>query len=389
MSTNAARTAIIAGGGIGGLAVAWALARYGWQVRVHERSPEIREIGAGILLMNNSISIFEHYGFADLILSDAVAYEGSLRLEHDGRLIQRSDLRGEYRWMGVTRSALVLGLAEAARRQGVEIITDSEAVDIDPGGTLTLANGTVEQADLVIAADGFRSKLRDQLGLTVRASDRRSGATRLLIKRTDAESEPIFREYWSGRRRVGIGPVASDLTYTYLSCPHSDARGCAMPIDIESWRGEFPGIPEFFDRVAEPLGIARHSYAHAVVRKWSNGRAAVLGDAAHAFPPALGQGAGIAIANGYALARVLDGEPDIAVALQQWEQRFRWVADQTQRWSLRIDSLTTQWPRPLSLVRRAMLWGIGQLSAMNSRVRVADRIDLAGPKFDQPGSHAP
>ena len=377
------RTAVIAGGGIGGLAVGWALARYGWQVRVHERGPEIREIGAGILLMSNSISIFEHYGFADLILARAIAYEGSLRLEHDGRLIQRSDLRGDYRWMGVTRSDLVLGLAEAARRQGVEIITDSEAVGIDPTGTLTLANGAVERADLVIAADGFRSVLRDQLGLTMRASDRRSGATRLLIKRTDAESEPIFREYWSGRRRVGIGPVAPDLTYAYLSCPHSDARGCAMPIDIDSWRAAFPGIPDFFDRLANPHSIARHSYAHAVVSKWSHGRAVVLGDAAHAFPPALGQGAGIAITNGYALARMLDREGDIEMALRDWEQRFRWIADQTQTWSLRIDSLTTQWPRPLSFVRRAMLWGIGQLSAMNSRVRVADRIDLAGPKFDR------
>ena len=221
--------------------------------------------------------------------------------------------------MVVTRSDLVLGLAEAARREGVEIITNSEAVDIDASGTLTLANGTVEEADLVIAADGFRSKLRDQLGLTVRASDRRSGATRLLIKRTDAESDPIFREYWSGRRRVGIGPVAPDLTYTYLSCPHSDARGCAMPIDIESWRHEFPGIADFFDRVADPLGIARHSYAHAVVRKWSKGRAVVLGDAAHAFPPALGQGAGIAIANGYALARMLEPTNDIEATLRDWE----------------------------------------------------------------------
>ena len=286
---------------------------------MHERSPEIREIGAGILLMSNSISIFEHYGVADLILERAIPYEGSLRLEHDGRLIQRSDLRGAYRWMGVTRSDLVLGLAEAARRQGVDIITNSEAVGIDPKGAVTLANGSVEEADLVIAADGFRSVLRDELGLTVRASDRRSGATRLLIQRTEAESEPIFREYWSGRRRVGIGPVAPDLTYAYLSCPHSDSRACAMPIDIDSWREAFPGIPDFFDRLAEPLSIARHSYAHAVVRKWSRGRAAVLGDAAHAFPPALGQGAGIAITNGYALARMLEAEPDIETALRDWE----------------------------------------------------------------------
>ena len=377
------RTAEIGGGGIAGLATGWALARYGWRVRVHERSPEISEIGAGIYLMNNSASIFEHYGIADLIFERGVLLRATERLERDGRLIHRSNLCHEDRWIGVTRSDLVLGLAEAARREGVEIVADSEAVDIDPSGTLTLASGETRRADLVIAADGYRSVLRDRLGVTVRATERRSGATRLLFERTEAEAEPVLREYWSGRRRIGIGPTSLDLSYAYLSCPHSDARGCAIPIDIESWQRAFPGISEFFERLREPLGIARHSYAHAVVSSWSRGHAAVLGDAAHAFPPALGQGAGIAISNGYALARTLDRERDLLSGLRLWEQRFRWVADQTQTWSLRIDSLTTQWPRSLSMARRSLLWGIGHLSAINRRVRVADRVDLAGPKFDR------
>src|SRR5690606_2466918 len=108
---------------------------------VHERSPEIREIGAGIYLMNNSCSIFDHYGIADLIFRPGVPLKATERLEHDGRLIQRHITRDIDRWIGVTRSDLVQGLAEAARREGAEIRTGSEGADVDPTGRLVLASG--------------------------------------------------------------------------------------------------------------------------------------------------------------------------------------------------------------------------------------------------------
>ncbi|MGE3150437.1 MAG: FAD-dependent oxidoreductase [Pseudorhodoplanes sp.] len=375
------RSAEIAGGGIAGLAIGWGLARYGWRVRIHERASEIREIGAGILLMNNSLSIFDHYGIADLILHRAVPISATERREYDGRLIERRALPGADRWTAVPRADLVNGLAEAARREGAEIITNSTAVSADPSGTLTLESGEVARADLVIAADGFRSRLRDQLGLTLFAKERGSGATRLLLPRTKAEAEPIAREYWSGKMRVGITPCTPDITYVYMSCPNDDLRGAAVPIDAAYWQDAFPGIPDFFHRMPQVLAVTRHPYAHAVSRAWSNGQAALIGDAAHSFPPTLGQGAGMAIFNGYALVRMLEKGNDISETLKEWETRFRWVADRTQRWSLAIDALTTHWPRPLSVMRRSILWAIGRSKKLNSRVRVADRIRLVGAHF--------
>ncbi|MFO0996693.1 MAG: NAD(P)/FAD-dependent oxidoreductase [Alphaproteobacteria bacterium] len=372
------RTAEIAGGGIAGLSVAWALARYGWRVRVHERGPEIREIGAGIFLMNNSLSIFEHYGIADLILRRAVRLRASERRERDGSLIQRRTLSDSDRWLVLPRSDLVLGLAEAARREGVEIATGSLVTHADADGTIHLADGTACQADLVVGADGFHSQVRDRLRLAIHAEPRRSGATRVLLARTEAEAEPALREHWSGKRRVGITPCAPDLTYAYLSCPMADARGSAIPIDIASWQEAFPAIAGFFERMPNALGVTRHAYPHAVVRSWSAGRVALLGDAAHGLPPTLAQGAGLAITNGYALARILEHEPDVPAALARWERQFRGIADQTQRWSIRLDVLTTRWPHALRVLRRAILWGIGRSNWLNSRIRVADRVRLAG-----------
>lgn len=375
------RTAEIAGGGIAGLAIAWALAKYGWRVNVHERGTEIREIGAGIFLMNNSLSIFEHYGIADLILGRAVRLRATERRERDGSLIQRRALSDLERWLVLPRSDLVLGLAEAARREGAEIRTGSAVARLEPDGIIRLESGEERRADLVVAADGFHSRLRDALGLTAYARERKSGATRVLLTRTQAEAEPALREHWSGKRRVGITPCAPDLTYAYLSCPMADARGCAVPIDIASWQEAFPAIPEFFERMKSALATARHAYPHAVVRAWSRGRAAVLGDAAHGLPPTLAQGAGLAITNGYALARILESESDVPAALARWERQFRPIADQTQRWSIRLDVLTTRWPHSLRALRRTILWGIGRSNWLNTRIRIADRVRLAGADF--------
>lgn len=370
------RSAEIAGGGIAGLTLGWSLARDGWRVRIHERGAEIREIGAGIYLMNNSLSIFDKHGIADLILKNAVTLTAAERRAKNGRLIFRRALPPEERRMTVLCSDVVLGLAEAARRAGAEIVTNSTATAIDPAGTLTLENGEIVRADLVVAADGFHSRLRDQLGLTVVARERPSGATRVLLRRTEAETEAVTSEHWSGRRRVGIAPCAPDLTYAYLSCPHSDRRASAVPLDVVSWQEAFPTIAGFFERVPGALSIVRHAYAYAIPSSWSRGRACILGDAAHALPPTLAQGAGLSIANGYALSKLLRTEPDVPAALARWEREHRPISDQTQRWSLRFDRMTTDWPRQLDLLRRTTLWTIGRVGWLNARVRAADRVRL-------------
>jgi len=370
------RSAEIAGGGIAGLALAWSLARDGWRVRVHERGAEIREIGAGIYLMNNSLSIFEKHGIADLILGRAIALTAAERRDRDGKIIFRRNLPAAERRMTVLRSDLVLGLAEAARRAGAEIVTNSTVMAIDPAGAVTLADGEKVRADLVVAADGFRSRLRDQLDLTIAARERPSGATRVLLRRTEAETEAVTSEHWSGRRRVGIVPCAPDLTYAYLSCPHADRRAAAIPLDVAIWQEAFPTIAGFFERVPGALSIVRHAYAYAIPRAWSRGHACILGDAAHALPPTLAQGAGLSIANGYALSKLLRAEPDVPTALAHWERAHRPISDRTQRWSLRFDRMTTDWPRQLDLLRRTTLWTIGRVGWLNARVRAADRVRL-------------
>ncbi|GLK83806.1 FAD-dependent oxidoreductase [Ancylobacter defluvii] len=369
------RTAEIAGGGIAGLACGWALALRGWKVRVHERSPEIREVGAGIYLMRNTVSIFEYHGIAGTILRNSVTLTGTERRDAEGRLIQHRSFDPAEPWYVLPRADLVLGLAEAARRAGVEIVTDSMITGMHADGTVVTAAGERRRVDLAVAANGFRSRLRDALGLTGLVEERSAGATRLLIPRGAAEADLVMREYWSGKRRIGITPSSPGLTYAYLSCPNDDARGTALPLDTASWKAAFPALAGFFDRIPEDTALVRHAYPLAKAKAWSNGRAAIVGDAATALPPTLAQGAGLAITNGYSLAKTLEGHRDVTAGLKAWEAEYRWISDQTQNWSARLDSLTTHWPPALAPLRRGVIWAIG--AVLNDRVRVADRVRLA------------
>src|SRR5271165_1448868 len=202
----------IVGGGIGGLFTGYLLAGQGWRVRINERHPQIREIGAALFLKNNAVTLLEHVGIADIVLKRAVHMRYAEIRDHNDRLLARRALIGSARAFNLPRSDLVLGLAHAAQSVGAQIVTDSLVQRVDPTGSMALESGEVRKADLVIVASGFNSSFGNQLGLTRVAKELANGATRILVQRTDFEVEDVTREWWSGRRRVGIAPATADLT---------------------------------------------------------------------------------------------------------------------------------------------------------------------------------
>src|SRR5262249_29794572 len=133
----------IVGGGIGGLFAGYVLAKQGWRVRVNERSPSIREIGAGIFLKNNSVTILEHLGIADRVLKNAVWLRRAEIRDHEGKILQRRELVGGARVFNLPRTNLVLGLAEVARDAGVEIRTNSTVARADAAGIIHFEGGEV------------------------------------------------------------------------------------------------------------------------------------------------------------------------------------------------------------------------------------------------------
>src|SRR5580658_6909755 len=149
--TSKPRHAEIAGGGFAGLATAVALRQSGWTVRIHEKASEPRAFGAGIYLWHNGLRVLEAIGALDDVLTGSMRppfYETRVH----NQTVSKEPLAG-MAWRVMTRQHLHAALLAAARREGVDIVVDSEVVTADPAGAITLASGQILRADLVVGAD--------------------------------------------------------------------------------------------------------------------------------------------------------------------------------------------------------------------------------------------
>lgn len=329
------RHAEIAGAGIAGLTTACVLAQRGWSVRVHERTDELREMGAGIYLKINSLVVLKELGVLPTIRQSGVPLERGVVTGRGGReLAKRPPLRNQ-ETIVVLRADLHRALAERAQSLGVEFRTNSQVVSAHPEGLLMLASGEALKADLVVGADGFRSAIRDSLELLAGSRSLPEGAIRILVPRRPGEREGLTTEQWSGDCRLGIVPCSATDLYLYMIGPANHPRASAMPVDREFWIDRFPEERDVISRI-EP-GTGRYDVLHMVAAKgWCKGRVAILGDAVHAQPPNLGQGAGMAISNASALGKALDDKnADVPDALRRWERDRRPLTDEVQRWSYR------------------------------------------------------
>lgn len=348
------RRAEVAGAGIVGLGTATLLARSGWSVRVHERSSEVREVGAAIGIRGSGLEVLRQIGVVARIEDTAIVLDKEEKRDAHGRLLLQRDRTASTTSYNVLRTKLIATMVDVAEAAGVEIETDSEVRRAFPDGRLVLEDGGELQADLVVAADGFRSNLRYGAGLEHKTSLYHSGTTRVLMAR-DGEPE-TSQEWWSGRLRIGIAPTTEDITYVFLSAPQGDARASAVPIDPIYWSDAFPGLPQsFFDRVHAAGGI-RHPYPLVVSKSWAKGRLALVGDAAAALPPTLGLGASVGLTNAHNLVAALDAPgTDVPAALIAWDARCRPIAERVQRRAGVYNALTVRWPTRLESVRNSFL----------------------------------
>jgi 2-polyprenyl-6-methoxyphenol hydroxylase-like FAD-dependent oxidoreductase len=357
------RHAEIVGAGFAGLTAACALAQRGWSVRVHERADRLRTTGAGIYIYENGLRVLEAVGAYDLAIAGApLAHTREVRDD-------RNRVIAVHRWaqarvFSIVRQNVINALAAAATRAGAEIVTGSAAASANAAGELVLADERKLKADLVVGADGSNSSLRDSLGLLARRRYLVDGCTRLLLDKTVDERqsaeganlsakplETTTIEYWSGTRRVLYTPCSETEIYIALTMLDRDEDAKALPVRKDTWTRAFPHLEALLDRIG-PQG--RYDRFEVIkLTCWSAGRVAIIGDAAHALPPNIGQGGGCAMMNALSLAVHLDREPDIPTALATWERQERPLTDHTQRISVLL-GLPTTWPPRLRALALAL-----------------------------------
>jgi 2-methyl-3-hydroxypyridine 5-carboxylic acid dioxygenase len=201
-------------------------------------------------------------------------------------------------------------------------------------GALICADGVRLDADLVVLADGIRSRARDALGLVAEHVRFPYGIFRTLVPREPDELDSVYWNNYINFWRIGdtlrrvlyVPCNPRDLYILLGSDLHDDIL--APPIRHEMWAETFPFLTSIFARIGDEIRFDQ--YELIKLKQWSVGRIAVIGDAAHAMPPTIGQGAGTAMMNALSLAVAVADATNIEETLRAWEASERPMTEHIQ-----------------------------------------------------------
>lgn len=333
MSTDRGkRSALIVGAGISGLVAAAALGSRGWQVEVIERKPEVSDGGGvGLTLVANALRALETLGLADKCVAAGVPADKIAMCTAQGALLAENPLPriGGPNWpggTGITRAAFHAILVEAA--QGVATIRcNLEVADYEEQSEalqVKFTDGSQATYDVMIAAEGLYSETRRKLMPGVDPVPTGQASWRVPVRRpADMACTNLF--VGGAQGLVGICPVSVDLAYMYIVQAHDGTRREPGTLH-EQFHAEMEGyggvIPELVAQVIDPAQVNFRPLESLVApNPWYRGRIVLIGDAAHANPPVLAQGAAMGIEDAVVLAEELSRHEKTADALDSFMQR--------------------------------------------------------------------
>lgn len=316
--TTPLRIAIV-GYGTAGQACAALLARQGHALDVFERAPVLGPVGAGLLLQPTGMAVLHELGVLDGAIRSGRKVRSLFGDTREGRCVMDMhyrELDARLFGVGIQRGALfdLLGRAWPGR-DGVRCGTRIVHVDAERGVLRSEAGEEFGAYDLVIVADGAASTLRAVTGASRIDQPYPWGALWCLVPMDDwPHGEQLRQRYLAARKMIGLLPVGTRpddpvprLSF-FWSLPMHSVQAWERD-GIDAWKIELAALwPEVLPRLAHidsAVHLARANYRDAAPRAWHRGRVVLVGDAAHAMSPQLGQGVNMALMDAQALCHAL------------------------------------------------------------------------------------
>jgi 2-polyprenyl-6-methoxyphenol hydroxylase-like FAD-dependent oxidoreductase len=374
---------LIVGAGIGGLTAAIALRRAGVEAEVFERAPELGEIGAGIVLSANATRVLGRLGLLQDVASRGTVIRAAVGYRSGGGAISSLPVDlSDAPSIGLHRAELQQALLAALPRDCIHLGHEFERLEASAGGvTAHFAGGRAASGDVLIGADGLRSRVRARLIGDGEPEYRGYQCWRGVCSLPAGD---LLTESWGAGMRVGLVPVGRRGTAWWCTANEPEdahegpgAEKAKLVRLFGRWHAPIPAAIAGTDAAA----IIKNAICDRdPVRAWGRGACTLLGDAAHPATPNMGQGGCMAIEDAAVLALCLPGSSDPAAALRAYERlRFARTADVTRN-SRRYGAIG-QWENPAAVWLRSLVFRLGS-------ARVAARSFAKFAAYDPYGAQA-
>ena len=329
----------IVGAGMGGLAAAGALRKFGIKAQVYEQAPHFLRVGAGIQMAANPMKVLRAMGLEERLRSTSFRHRARLHRDHDSGTIKSDyDMWSVEEKFGAPhlmmhRADLHAALLSLLPKDSVHLDKKLRDVEQDGSGvTLRFTDGETVRASALIAADGVHSVVRKKLfgpespRYTGRIAYRAVFPSKLL---RGVDVGDVATKWWGPDRHIVIYYIthAKDEVYFTTSIPAEtpDPESWSLKGDLGELRASFS---DFHADVRAVLDACPDTFKWPIYDrdpqdKWGQGRIYLLGDACHPMTPYMAQGAASAIEDAAMLARSLDAHGDLEKALQIYEATRR------------------------------------------------------------------
>lgn len=321
---------IISGGGIGGLTAAIALKEVGIEAVVYEAAPTIKPVGAGLALAANAIKAFHKIGIRDAVISEGRLLEALVINDEKGVAITRTDTLASTKKYGADNFAIHRANLHRVLMSFLDenhVITGRRVVNAEQKDNkvfITFSDGTSDSGDYLIAADGIHSPVRKKL--LPASSIRYAGYTcwRAVIDYPTTSLHEAS-ETWGPQGRFGIVPLKGNQLYWFACVKASQNDEQMKRFEVEDLIKLFAGyhspIPDILAQTKNDQLIWNDILDLAPLPAYAFDRILLIGDAAHATTPNMGQGACQAIEDGVILASVINESSSPGEAFKVFEQK--------------------------------------------------------------------
>lgn len=341
----------IIGAGIAGLTLAHALAKEKIDCEIFESASDIRPIGAGIILAPNAMNVYQTLGLATR-LQNSGNYLDQLKLT-DPQMkpisvidVKKYRVKHQNYTMSIHRGTLQIELIESLKNTKIHLGKSLKEVKKKKSNyTLFFEDGTSHECDHIIGADGIHSVVRKTIAphANIRKSNQHCWRGVCDMKLTDDLSHEI-NEMWGKGSRFGLVPLTQGKVYWFALSNHKNIKL------LEQFNSYHPIVNQIIDATNSTKIIYNEITDLVPMDLWYMDKICLIGDAAHAMTPNMGQGAGQSIEDAKVLAEEISKNPSLESAFQKYQQirQKRVESIMNKSWQIgTIAQLENRWIRSL------------------------------------------